>query len=69
MDREEAIQHIESLFPADSGYEDTAEIGQELLDRAKREVSGWRTEPTEVLIRYAQLCIHRDNQNMRDAGI
>ena len=69
MDREEAIQHIKSLFPADSEYEDTAEIGQELLERAKHEVSGWQTEPTEVLIRYAELCIRKDNQNMRNTGI
>jgi len=61
MEREEAIDKIEMLFPADSEYQDTAEVGQRLLDQAKREVSGWRTEPTEVLVRYAQLCIQREN--------
>ena len=59
MTREEAIQQIEGLFPADAEYEDTAEIGQQLLEQAKREVSGWRTEPTEVLVRYAQLCMNK----------
>jgi len=61
MEREEAIDKIEMLFPADSEYQDTAEVGQRLLDQAKREVSGWRTEPIEVLVRYAQLCIQREN--------
>ena len=58
MNREEAIRHIENLYPADSPYDPT--IGQELLAQAKREVNDWRTEPTEVLIRYAQLCIQKE---------
>lgn len=58
MNREEAISIIDELYPADSGYEETAKIGRELLDQAKR--SAWRTEPTEVLIKYAQLCIKKE---------
>lgn len=54
--RSKAIQTISSLYPADSEYERTSQIGQELLDQAKREVSGWQTEPTEILVRYADLC-------------
>ena len=62
MTREEAIQHIENLYPADSGYKDTEEVGQTLLAQAKREVnSGWWNEPTNVLIRYAELCIQKEN--------
>ena len=57
MDREQAIQQIEGLFPTDSQYEETNKIGERLLAQAKREVVGWRTEPTEVLIRYAELCL------------
>jgi len=60
MDREEAIQHIESLFPADDPHETTAGIGIKLLNQAKREVAGWRTEPTEILVRYAHLCIKEE---------
>jgi len=56
MNREQAIQQIEGLFPTDSQYEETNKIGERLLAQAKREVEGWRTEPTEVLIRYAELC-------------
>ncbi len=67
MDREEAIKAIDFLFPADSEYPASAKLGQELLEQAKREVVGWRTEPTEVLIRYAELCIDKDNANTNRA--
>ena len=66
MDREQAIQQIEGLFPADSQYEKTNEIGLKLLAQAKREVAGWRTEQTEVLIRYAELCIAEENRQARE---
>ncbi len=66
MTREDAIREIESLYPADSEYETTALIGQSLLEQAKREkMSGWRAEPTEVLIRYAQLCQEEEHNNQR----
>ncbi len=59
MTREEAISQIESLYPPDSSSEVASQIGQELLAQAKQEL-GWRAEPTEVLIRMAQLCIEED---------
>lgn len=62
MTRNEAIKTIETLYPADSQYGDTAEFGRQLLAQAKREVNGWRTEPTEVLIRYAHLCINEERR-------
>lgn len=61
MERQEAIEYIEMLFPADCEYPDTAAIGQKLLQQAKEETAGWRTEPTEVLVRYAELCIQKEN--------
>lgn len=60
--REQAIANIEGLFPADSQYEQTREIGKRLLEQAKMEVQGWRNEPTEVLISYAELCIAEENK-------
>ena len=57
MDREQAIQQIEGLYPVDSQYETTNKVGERLLAQARMEKQGWRTEPTEVLIRYAELCI------------
>lgn len=65
-DREQAIANIEGLFPADSQYQDTREIGKRLLKRAKMEVEGWRSEPTPVLVRYAELCIAEE---IRQAGV
>jgi len=65
MDREQAIANIEGLFPVDSQYEKTNEVGERLLAQAKREVCGWRTEPTEVLIRYAELCIAEERRQDR----
>ncbi len=65
MNREQAIANIEGLYPADSQYIQTAEIGKKLLEQAKMEVQGWRNEPTEVLIRYAQLCMSLEAQETR----
>jgi len=60
--RNKATRTIEALFPADAEYIDTVEIGQKLLDQAKSEMQGWRTEPTEILIRYAELCVEREKR-------
>lgn len=58
MERDEAIRYIEMLYPPDSECIKTSEKGRELLEQAKHD--GWRTESTEVLIRFAQLCIEED---------
>ena len=65
MDREQAIQQIEGLYPTDSQYTETNKIGERLLAQAKREVIGWQNEPTEVLIRYAELCIAEEAKQDR----
>jgi hypothetical protein len=65
MDRNEAINTIEALYPADSDYPDSRETGKMLLEQAESEVNGWRTKPTEVLIRYAELCMAEDNRQTR----
>jgi hypothetical protein len=65
MTRAEAINHIENLFPADATYADTAAIGRQLLEQAKREVSGWYNEPTAVLVRYAELCLAEENKQAK----
>ena len=56
MKREEAIRHIEALYPVDSQYTGTAKIGRNLLREAEENVAGWRSLPDEVLIEYARLC-------------
>lgn len=67
MTRDEAVSHIESLFPPDAEFPDTAKKGQELLEQAKRDVSAWKQESDEVLIRFARLCIDEDRRQGRSA--
>ncbi len=57
MTREEAIQHIEALYPADSNMFEISQIGENLLEKAKSDIANWRREPTAVLVRYAELCL------------
>lgn len=55
--RAKAIRVIADLFPADSEYPRTAEIGRNLLQQAQEEVKqDWRNLPLGVLLRYADLC-------------
>jgi hypothetical protein len=56
MDKEKAIQIIESLFPADSKYPAARETGLRLLEQAKQNVLNWRDLANEVLFEYARLC-------------
>jgi hypothetical protein len=62
MDKKEAINIIEALYPADSQYKDSRETGKALLQQAKEELNNWRNEPPEVLIRYAELCQQKENR-------
>ena len=64
MKRYTAIQIINSLYPTDSQYPETNAIGEVLLSQAKLEYGAtpdWRDEPTEVLVRYAELCKQWDD--------
>lgn len=53
--RQQAINTIEYLYPADSQFPSTAKDGRKLLEQARGKTN-WRNEPDEVLIRYAELC-------------
>jgi hypothetical protein len=57
--RNQIIEEIEGLFPTDSPYPNTNEIGKILLLQAIEE-KGWRTLPIEILERYRQLCVDED---------
>lgn len=66
MNRDEAIQTIEGLYPADSEYDDTAAIGEVLLRQARfGRAHDWRNEPTDILVRYAELCISKEVNRRR----
>jgi len=56
MDRERAIQIINTLYPPDSKFPECAEIGNRLLAQAKYDCASWRNEPIDVLVRFAELC-------------
>jgi len=57
--RGEAISQISALYPPDSGYADTAEIGMQ--DMLAAIASHWRSLPVDVLEEMARTQIARDN--------
>lgn len=62
MELEEAIQHIQSLYPPDSQYGDTSSTGKSLLEEAKGNVGfSWRDYPEDVLIEFAKLSLEYHN--------
>ncbi len=69
--REKAIITIGGLYPTDSQWDDTNEIGQRLLKQAKENVYrynySWKNEPDEVLFEYARLCEIENDREMREA--
>lgn len=51
------IETIRGLYPADSQYSDTAEIGRRLLLEAMNKAGlNWRDLPEDVLRIYAEMC-------------
>ena len=65
MNRQDAIEIIDGLFPVDAPFEKTAAIGKELLEQARVNMASWRNEPDVVLFEYAQLCLAEDNRQAR----
>lgn len=63
MTREQVIEMIENLFPADSEYGDVAETGRTLVLSALADQ--WRQLPTPVLTKYLALCIDHEKRNRR----
>ena len=60
MDIAKAIQIIESLYPPDSQYDDTAEIGCNFMVIAILNAGSWRELPEPVLQKMAELCIYAE---------
>lgn len=57
MNKQEAIGHIEALYPPDSEYADTREIGMWLMDDvvcSGTPYQNWRDLPEKDLIRLAE---------------
>ena len=55
MNRDEKIRDIENLYPADSSYTGTREVGRKLLFEAIAQ--SWRFLPDEILNNYHELCV------------
>jgi len=65
MKKSEAIDIIKGLYPTDSPYPDTNEVGKKLMLEAIEETRfDWRDLPIHVLVRYAEKCIAKDNENI-----
>lgn len=59
MTRQQVIETIQMLYPADSEFPNTAGKGKELLSQARQDVP-WRDESDDVLYRYMRLCIEEE---------
>lgn len=64
MTRDQAIQIIEALYPADARSPVARFEGQQMLATAKREAEAadWRQQPDAVLQRYAELCLEQQHR-------
>ena len=60
MDTNKAIQTIESLYPPDSQYEDTAEVGISFMVSSILNTGSWRELPPQVLESMAEFCIRAE---------
>jgi len=67
--RETMIQDIEGLFPADSQYFETRQIGIQLLEKAKREANNWRDLPDNIIKRYWELCVAEEIMQRKNSKI
>lgn len=66
--KDKYIDTIRGLYPADSRYPDTAEIGRRLLLEAMEKTAfNWRDLPEDVLRIYAELCEQEDAKSIRSA--
>lgn len=57
----DTIATIEALYPIDSRYPKTSEIGKRLLMQALKHYD-WRKLPMDLLRRYAELCAEQERR-------
>jgi len=64
--KQELIDVIEKLYPADSAFPSTAKVGKELLFYAMEEAQfDWRELPKSVLNEYAVLCMQKNEERFK----
>lgn len=62
MTKDQIIQGIENLYPIDSDFQKTNEIGEKLLMQAIK-YSDWRSLPIDILREYLTLCEYQERTN------
>lgn len=62
MTKEEAIMHIKALYPPDSQFPETAAMGREIIEAAKRRCSSWENLPEDVLVTAASIMISKERE-------
>lgn len=66
MSKKESIATIEEMYPIDSQYPDTNEVGRELLLESIQEANfNWRDLPEEVLAIWSRKCVEKENESIR----
>lgn len=66
MDKKQAIYSISGLYPIDSQFENTNEIGKQFMMEAIEETNfDWRNLPEEVLIKWAEKCESKEIADVR----
>lgn len=66
MSKKESIATIEGLYPIDSQYPDTNEVGRQLLLESIQEANfNWRDLPEEVLAIWSRKCVEKENESIR----
>lgn len=66
MSKKESIATIEEMYPIDSQYPDTNEVGRQLLLESIQEANfNWRDLPEEVLAVWSRKCIEKENESIR----
>ena len=66
MSKKESIATIEELYPIDSQYPDTNEVGRQLLLESIQEANfNWRDLPEEVLAIWSRKCVEKENESIR----
>jgi hypothetical protein len=67
MTKHEAITSIGGLYPSDSEFPKTNEIGRKFMLQAMDEVRfNWRELPENVLTRWAELCEAKEAHDQRE---
>jgi hypothetical protein len=70
MNKKEAIDSINGLYPIDSNFPDTNEVGEQFMLEAMDELGfNWRDLPENILVRWAEKCEARETEQDRKMSV